>query len=135
LVWAAALGWLAADEGNAIHERLERWLGIDWQVLYLPVIVLVAAAWWRVTMRQGRDPAVRMPMVLGAVLWGIALVLEPVQNWGGSPASAAVYDSTMLIEEVAEMLASTAFLIAAVRVLAGRSGGAGSSVSDPPQAV
>ena len=29
-VWVVLLAWLALDEGNAIHEKLERWLETDW---------------------------------------------------------------------------------------------------------
>ena len=32
-IWWLVLAWLALDEGNAVHERLERWSGIDWQII------------------------------------------------------------------------------------------------------
>ncbi len=45
------------------------------------------------------------------------LALELVQNWGGSPTQAAVYDPTMILEEALEMVGATALLVAAASAL------------------
>jgi hypothetical protein len=85
VVWAAALAWLALDEGNAVHERLEKWSGIDWQILYLPVIGVAALAWWAVTGSHRRERPITAAMAAGAAAWAAALLLELLQNWGGEP--------------------------------------------------
>jgi hypothetical protein len=119
-MWWAVLAWLALDERNAIHERLERLLGIDWQLLYIPVMGLAAVAWWGVVRRHRSQARVVALVVLGAAVWIVVLLLELVQNWGGSPVQAAIYVPTMITEEALEMVGSTLFLIAAILAL-GRS--------------
>jgi hypothetical protein len=119
-MWWPVLAWLALDERNAIHERLERLLGIDWQLLYIPVMGLAAVAWWGVVRRHRSQARVVALVVLGAAAWIAVLLLELVQNWGGSPVQAAIYVPTMITEEALEMVGSTVFLIAAILAL-GRS--------------
>lgn len=116
-IWWPILGWLALDEGSAVHEQLERWSGIDWQVLYLPVMAVAAVAWWAVVRTYRGQPRIAALLIAGAVAWIIALALELVQNWGGSPAQAALYDSTMILEEALEMVGAAALLVAAVSAL------------------
>jgi len=116
-IWWPVLAWLALDEGLALHERLERWSGIDWQVLYLPVIGLAAAAWWGVVRRQWTQRPTVVLLVTAAVAWATALLLEVIQNWGGSPVAAVVYDPAMVTEEALEMVGSTVLLMAAILAL------------------
>jgi hypothetical protein len=116
-IWWPVLAWLALDERNAIHERLERLLGIDWQLLYIPVMGLAAVAWWGVVRRHRSQARVVALVVLGAAVWIVVLLLELVQNWGGSPVQAAIYVPTMITEEALEMVGSTLFLIAAILAL------------------
>lgn len=119
-MWWPVLAWLALDERNAIHERLERSTGIDWQLLYIPVMGLAAVAWWGLVRRYRSQARVVAMLVLGAAVWIVVLLLELVQNWGGSPVQAAIYVPTMITEEALEMVGSTLFLIAAILAL-GRS--------------
>lgn len=116
-IWTAVLAWLALDEGNAFHERLERWSGIDWQLLYLPVMGVAAAAWWSLVRRYRSQRGTAALLLTGAAAWAAALLLELIQNWGGSPVGAAIYDPAMITEEALEMIGSTMFLIAAILVL------------------
>ena len=116
-VWWPLLIWLALDEGNAFHERLERWSGVDWQLLYAPVLLLGATAWWGLMRRYRLERRPRALLLGGAAAWAISLVLELIQNWGGSPVRAAIYDPTMIAEEALEMIGSTAFLVAALVIL------------------
>ena len=116
-VWWLIVGWLALDEGNAIHERLERWTGVDWQLLYLPLLA-VAGVTWALVVRRFRVNRTIVGLLVGAAgVWGIALVLELVQNWGGVPIRASIYDPTMIVEEILEMLGSLQLLIAAMLAL------------------
>lgn len=116
-MWWLVLAWLAFDERNAIHERLERMSGIDWQLLYVPVMGLAAVAWWGTVRRHRSQTRVVALLVLGAAVWIGALLLELVQNWGGSPVRAAIYIPTMITEEALEMVGSLVFLIAAILAL------------------
>lgn len=116
-VWSLLLAWLALDEGNAFHERLERWSGIDWQLLYLPVVGIASVAWWGLVRRYWTQRSTVGLLVAGAAAWASALLLELVQNWGGSPVKAAIYDPAMITEEALEMIGSTMLLIAAILVL------------------
>jgi hypothetical protein len=115
--WWLVLAWLALDEGSAIHERLERWSGIDWQLLYLPVMGIAAFAWWGVVRRYRSQARIAAVLMSGAAAWIVVLILEFVQNWGGSPAQAALYVPTMITEEALEMIGSTVLLIAGILAL------------------
>jgi len=116
-IWWPAMAWLALDEGNGLHERLERWSGIDWQLLYLPVIGVIGAAWWGVLRRQTGGRRVTSLLAAGAAAWAIALVLELIQNWGGVPVRASIYDPAMITEEALELIGSVMFLLAGLLVL------------------
>ncbi len=116
-IWWAVLAWLALDEGSAFHERLERWSGIDWQLLYLPLMAIAAASWWGVVRLHWTQRDTGVLLVVGAAAWASALLLELIQNWGGSPAKAAIYDPAMITEEALEMIGSTMVLMAAVLVV------------------
>jgi hypothetical protein len=125
-MWWPVLAWLALDERTAIHERLERLSGIDWQLLYIPVMGLAAVAWWGVVRRYRSQTRIVTLFVVGAAAWIIVLLLELVQNWGGSPVQATIYVPTMITEEALEMVGSTMFLIAAILALR-------DSVQTPPE--
>lgn len=116
-VWWAILAWLALDEGSAIHEKLERWSGIDWELLYLPVMAIGALAWWGVFRRYRSDPRIAALLIGGAGVWIAVLALELVQNWGGAPVQAEIYVPTMITEEALEMIGSAVILIAGMLAL------------------
>ena len=118
-IWWPMLAWLAADEGNAFHERIERWLEVDWQILYAPLIVVTAISWWGVLRAHRRPRKVALLLILGAGAWAIPLVLELIQNWGGEPIEAALYDPMMITEEILEMIGAAVFFIAGLMVLKG----------------
>ncbi len=106
-VWSAVLVLLALDEGNAFHERLERWSGVDWQILYLPILTIAALAWVRIV-RESRSAQ----FLAGGAAWSLALLLELIQNWGGEPIRASLYDPMMIAEEALEMVGTVLFLLA-----------------------
>ena len=113
-IWWPVIAWLALDEGAAIHERLEKWSGIDWQILYLPILAFAALAWWGVIRRYQGQASIDRLLVAGAIAWAAALLLELIQNWGGEPVTAVIYNPAMIIEEGLEMVGSMVFLIAAL---------------------
>jgi hypothetical protein len=116
-VWWVVLAWLAFDEGSAIHEKLERWSGTDWELLYVPVMAIGALAWWGVFRRYRSERRIAALLVAGAVVWIAVLALELVQNWGGAPVRAEIYVPTMIVEEALEMIGSAALLIAGMLAL------------------
>ncbi len=118
--WRAATGlavlfaFMGLDEAVAIHERLEALTGIDWQLLYVPV-VLVGGVAWLALWRRGRTVArFRPALAAGSAAWFVAQVLEKVQ-WHGD-VKAAHYDLMMVLEELLEMTGSLLFLIAVLLV-------------------
>lgn len=113
--WSAVVTLLALDEGNAVHERLERWSGVDWQLLYLPVLAAGAIAWWFLLRALPARPA--RPVLAGAMAWGAALGLELIQNWGGEPIRASLYDPMMIAEEALEMAGAALFLVGGLLIL------------------
>lgn len=116
-MWSGVLVWLALDEGNAFHEQVERWSGIDWQLLYVPIMGVAAVAWAGVLRRFRYQSRIVALLIAAAGSWGIALALELIQNWGGEPVRASIYDPTMITEEALEMIGSTVLLIAAMLAL------------------
>jgi hypothetical protein len=115
--WWPILAWLALDEGSAMHERLERWSGIDWQLLYVPLMGIAAVALWGVFRRYRSQTRIAALLGIGATAWIVVLTLELIQNWGGSPIEAAIYVPTMITEETLEMIGSTVLLVAAILIL------------------
>lgn len=118
-IWWIVLAWLALDEGAAIHERIERWSGVDWQILYLPILAIAAVAWWGVVRRYRNQEHINPLLLAGAIAWAVTLLLELIEHWGGEPATPIVYNSAMVTEEVLEMAGSTLFIVAAVLALRG----------------
>ena len=115
--WSLALAWIALDEGLWIHERLERSSGIDWQLLYLPVICLAGILGLLVLLAHRRQQPVARALIVGAAAWAVALLLELFQNWGGPPIDWTWYSPMMLAEEAIEMIGSLCFALAALLVL------------------
>lgn len=116
-VWWAVLAWLAFDEGSAIHEKLERWLETDWQLLYVPVMGIAALALWGVIRRYRSQLRIAVLLAAGAGVWIAVLALELIQNWGGAPVQAEIYVPTMITEETLEMIGSAVLLIAGMLAL------------------
>ena len=116
VAWSAVLVLLALDEGNGFHEAVERGTGIDWQILYLPVMGIAAFAWWRVVRQLSPSPTATL-LIAGAGAWVVTLALELVQHWGGTPIRATIYDPAMITEEALEMIGSTFILMAGLSAL------------------
>ena len=116
LAVAGLWGLLGVDEAYAIHERLERVTGIDWQVLYAP-IAFAGLLLFLALLRTTRGTPKQL-LTAGALGWGPSQVLELVQNWGGEPA--ALYDWYMVPEELLEMAGSALFVLAMLLILRGQ---------------
>lgn len=113
---ALLLMLMSVDEALVVHERIEAAVGVDWQALYAPVIIVCGAAWLRVTYVLRSLPRAQILMIMGAFAWAVAQVLEATQ-WDGDDVKVGAYDQQMFIEEILEMSGSGLFLIALYTVL------------------
>ena len=100
--------FMAADEAYELHERLEAAAGVDWQLLYAPVVAVGALAWLALLRRLYPPRASVVLFVLGALAWLLGQALEAVQ-WSGDR---FVRPETVVPEEVLEMTGSGLFALA-----------------------
>jgi len=116
----AALLFLSADEFGQIHERLEDATGVDFMVLYAPVVAVCGVAWLFVLRRLWPRVAPRLLFIGGAAAWVIAQLLEDLQ-WHddiGDGVHAEGYDVMMVFEELLEMAGSLMFCLALLMPIA-----------------
>lgn len=114
--WATPVATLLVvmgfDEALKFHETLEKWSGVDWQVLYSPIILAGGASWawfaWR-----GRGPE-RWLWIAGAGAWFLSQILEAGQwGWWWNPDErVAAYVPMMAAEELLEIAGSSLFVLA-----------------------
>jgi hypothetical protein len=100
---------MAGDEVFGLHESLERETGIDWQLLYLPVMAAGAAAAIGALLRLREDPRLAVGFLVSCGAWGLAQVLEALQ-WDGARQVSA-YGEMMALEETLEMAGSIGFTL------------------------
>ena len=111
----ALLIFMSADEYFALHELVEFYTGIDWQVVYLPVFA-AAGVCALAALRQHRSNRTFVACwVIASLCWGISQVLEKLE-WEGDVKQPG-YAFMMVPEELMEMLGSVAFLIGALVLL------------------
>ena len=112
--WAALailFAVMAVDEATGLHEGLEDLSAVDWQTLYVPIVLLAGVTWLLGLARlRGRE---RAAFVLGAGAWGAAQVLEALEWTGPREAERAVdgYGIMMGAEELLEMTGSALFTL------------------------
>jgi hypothetical protein len=114
LPWAMLglfFAFMGADEVLKFHENLEGAVHIDWQVLYLP-LMLVGGACWLVALRcMWEFGTERLLWLGGAAAWIAASLIEfgIAFDYASSP---LLPDETLLLEETLEMMGSAMFLLA-----------------------
>jgi hypothetical protein len=91
-----------ADEFGAIHERLERITGIDWQILYSPLAIVAAVLWVLVGRRLKTLGAGFGLFVAGTICAVASQVLEAVE-YGENDRRVAAFDEIVVGEELLEM--------------------------------
>lgn len=106
---AALLAFLAVDELRTVHETLERRTGVDWQLLYAPLL-LGGAVVGTLTL-GGLHLGPRLLLVLAGVTWTVAQALEGLQ-WDGDT---LVHAWRILPEELLEMAGSALIVVALLR--------------------
>lgn len=109
---------MGVDEVIQIHERLERLLSYDWQILFSPLILLAGLGWLHVLLRIRRDAVAVSMWMGGAAAWVAAQLLESAAWgwWFGPDRQAANYLVMMISEELLEMIGSTLFLMAQIKL-------------------
>ncbi|MDF9392176.1 MULTISPECIES: hypothetical protein [Methylococcus] len=111
-VLAAMFLEMGFDETLIIHERIEQATGVDWQILYLPVMVFAGIAWFWV-FTQLREELLRRLWIAGAIAWTASQLFEAAEwGWGGeSRVSLPSYLYLVHVEEMLEMSGSSFFLL------------------------
>jgi len=116
---AIALGafliFMAIDEMVKVHETLEKVTGIDWQLIYLPIVLIAGLGWLSIWLTG--DVLTRILWAGGAACWVLSQGLEAIQ-WGGlftDGDKVAGYTVMMVAEELLEMTGSALFLLTLFR--------------------
>lgn len=109
--------FMAADDLLTIHEQLQILTGIDWQLLYLPVVLVLGVLGVATLIELRASAAVTEAWLLagGAAAWLIAQLCEAVEYEDGS--KVLHYGVYATIEETLEMAGSGLFLLAFVLAL------------------
>tara|TARA_R110002096_G_scaffold285073_4_gene478890 strand:+ start:730 stop:1398 length:669 start_codon:yes stop_codon:yes gene_type:complete len=113
---AALFVFMGFDEMLKIHETLEKIAGVDFQILYLPLIIVSGLGWATVWFRF-KDLA-RWIWTAGAAAWVISQLLEAWQWgwwWNALMSKSETYQTLMISEELLEMAGSSLFVIALFR--------------------
>lgn len=106
---------MAFDETLRLHENLEDLVGLDWQVIYLPLILAAGLAWLAFLRRFWREPAIRWLWLAGAMAWIVSQFSEAAAWgwWGLYPnQEARGYLAYVVVEETLEMTGSAVLLLA-----------------------
>jgi hypothetical protein len=104
LVFAALFTYLGVDDWRELHEWLEWKTGVDWQVLYLPLVAVGGIAFLMMLRRLAECPRfIRGLWIAGAAVIAGALALEQVQ-WDSADVRVSGYSALMVVEEVLEMI-------------------------------
>ena len=103
------LALMSLDELCSIHETLENVTGVDWELLYAPVVAVAGLAALVVLRSWGRSRPSAL-LLGGGLCWLVAQVLEALE-WDGD-VERPHYALYMVPEELLEMTGSTLLLLA-----------------------
>ena len=118
-LWLGLSGFfvfVSADEFGEIHERLERIVGVDWQILYSPVAVLALVLWLFVA-RRLRQIGVGLGLLLAGTVCGIASQVAEAVEYGPGDERIAAFDELMVFEELVEMVGALLIGLAVLTAL------------------
>lgn len=109
--FGALLLFMAVDESFAVHEFIERHTGIDWQLVYLPLVLVGACVVGSLVMRRTMGRTAAALILAGSALWAGSQVLEAVEWDGDVPTTRFDYETLMVLEELGEAAGSVMFLL------------------------
>jgi hypothetical protein len=112
LAWSVAVLLVLAgvDEVVQIHERLEEYLRVDWQVIYLPAIAVGGLLCVLLLRQLWSSREARLFFAIGITAWATSQILEYAQ-WNGDR-QVNGYSLLMVTEELMEMTGSALLLLA-----------------------
>jgi hypothetical protein len=120
--------FMGVDELVTIHEHVEIWTGVDWQLLYLPLVTIGAVCWLAILRSMSTAPLARLMWIGGVGAWLAAQTVEHFEvqkltfDSNGHPFGALPVQ--ILVEETGEMIGSALFLLAIVAYARRRSASA-----------
>ena len=106
-VVGVVLAFMALDEVLRLHEAIDSAVNFDWQVLFLPLVV-VAVVGWAGVLRSIRNTTARAAWIGGAACWAVSQVLE-VWEWDGRVRPGSI-DGGQSFSEVERKLGEPAYL-------------------------
>lgn len=118
---AGLFAFMGVDEIAVIHESLRYATGVEWQLLYLPIMLFGGIAWLAALRHLWPHVGARSCFAVGAGAWVLAQPLEWYQRADG----VLHHRWTILPEEVLEMTGSALFglgLLMAVQAALSRTG-------------
>ena len=121
LIFSGALVLASLDEATEIHEKLERRLDVDWQLLYIPVFVAAVVVWSLLVAGLRRNGFSLTLVLASAACWIASQALEALQWEDDGPAPG--YTWMVVVEETLEMTGSALLLLALLTVVGARHGG------------
>ncbi|MEK6278483.1 MAG: hypothetical protein AABM29_10785 [Actinomycetota bacterium] len=112
-ILALFFAFMGTDELLEFHESLERASGVDWQILYLPLMLVGGACWLRALNRMSQFDTERLLWLGGAAAWIVASMLEFGAHVSeGDVGGGVLPHESLVLEEVLEMTGSSMFLLA-----------------------
>jgi hypothetical protein len=111
--------FMGLDEWRAIHETLESTTSINWEILYLPIVIPAGVAWLAIVSTLWREHRLAASMMIGgAICWVLAQGLENYQ-WGSGlhESDVLLHPGTIPAEETLEMSGSALFGLALMLVI------------------
>ena len=112
--FASLLAVMSFDELCGLHEWLEKATGVDWELLYAPVVAVAAVGALTLLLRWGPGRVSGL-LVAGGGCWFVAQVLEALE-WDGD-VERPHYAFYMVPEELLEMSGSALLLLCALWAL------------------
>lgn len=111
------LGFMGLDELLMIHERIEFETGVDFQILYAPIVVAGGIGYLVLLTRMYRWSLPQVMWIAAAVLWFCSQILENLEY---DPNDVAVSNFKLLdgIEKVFQFTGSALFLLVTSLALA-----------------
>jgi hypothetical protein len=110
---AVLFTFMAFDELLTIHERLEDTLGVDWQLLYIPLIAAGGLAWLSLLTRMPRWSLEQIMWLAGAALWFVSEILEKLE-YDANDNTVSGFTAMNDAEKVLQFTGSCLFLLVAL---------------------